>query len=521
MTYDTSESPVLVHASRQAPLGQLLCSAGLNVARSARVSGDFAGDYRWRRSRNGLLFANPLGDRTMKMTIRPALALLSLVLLSPPSLASTDHNNGRPQIQPATDADFYDDGRPRPAKVELGRNLFFDKVLSGNFNISCASCHHPMAATADGLSLSMGEGAAGLGITRDAGSGSDAVHERVPRNAPALFNIGAREFAVMFHDGRVAVDPTQPSGFLNPAGADLPAGLDNVLAVQAMFPVTSATEMAGQRGENPIADAAAAGDLASPAGVWALLAQRLREIPEYVAMFMAAYDDIDEPADMTYVHAANAIAAFEAAAWRADDAPFDRYLRGDNTAMSTSAERGMRLFYGKAGCGSCHAGRFQTDHSFRAIAMPQLGPGKGDGLDGREDFGRERVTGNATDRFRFRVPSLRNVALTGPWGHSGAFGSLEAIVLHHLDPLASLAAWDRSQVALPSRADLDELDFTVHDDEALRAAVEAACELGPTRLRARDFDSLIDFLHALTDPAMLDLRHDVPRRVPSGLPVFD
>lgn len=120
------------------------------------------------------------------------------------------------------DHDYYDNGAPDAGKVELGRLLFFDKILSGNFNVSCASSHHPLGATGDGLSLPVGEGGVGLGVTRNNGVGSSAVHERVPRNAPPLFNLGVREFRVMFHDGRVAVDHSQPSGFLSPAGDALP-----------------------------------------------------------------------------------------------------------------------------------------------------------------------------------------------------------------------------------------------------------------------------------------------------------
>ena len=160
------------------------------------------------------------------------------------------------------DRDYYDNGRPDPLKVELGRLLFFDKLLSGNKNISCASCHHSLTDTGDGLSLPVGEGGRGLGMTRDTGSGLDSIHERVPRNAPPVFNLGAREFHRMFHDGRLEVDPSQPSGFIGiPLAMIFPEGLDNVLAAQAMFPVTSPTEMAGQGNENEISEAAALGDL--------------------------------------------------------------------------------------------------------------------------------------------------------------------------------------------------------------------------------------------------------------------
>jgi cytochrome c peroxidase len=120
--------------------------------------------------------------------------------------------------------------------VRLGKVLFYDKILSGNRNISCATCHHALTGTGDGLALPVGEGGKGLGVTRDTGSGSDAIHERVPRNAPHIFNLGAKEFTVMFHDGRVAVDNSLPSGFTSPAGEQLPLGLDNPLAVQGHVP---------------------------------------------------------------------------------------------------------------------------------------------------------------------------------------------------------------------------------------------------------------------------------------------
>jgi cytochrome c peroxidase len=418
----------------------------------------------------------------------------------------------------ASDSDYYENGQPDAKKVELGKLLFFDKILSGNQNISCATCHHPLADTGDGLSLPAGEGARGLGVTRDTGFGLDAIPERVPRNAPPLFNIGAKEFKRMFHDGRVEVDPDHPKGFNTPAGDDLPDGLENVLAAQAMFPVTSSTEMAGQEGENDIAAAATAGDLVS---IWTLLAQRLRSVSEYVEMFIAAYGDVSSAEDISYVHAADAIAAFEATAWRSDNSPFDRFLRGDQNAMSRNAKKGMRLFYGKADCAACHSGTFQTDQQFHAIAMPQIGPGKGDGFDGHEDFGRERVTGAPSDRFRFRTPSLRNVALTGSWGHAGPYNSLEGIVRHHLDTVGALYNYDTSQAVLPSRPDLDALDFIVQNDTDRLDAIATANEFDPIALKDKEISFLIDFLEALTDPAMLDLRGDVPPELPSGSPLYD
>lgn len=429
-------------------------------------------------------------------------------------------------LKPASDSEFRDGRSADPASVALGKMLFFDKILSGNLNISCATCHHPFAGTGDGLSLPVGEGALGFGVTRDTGHGTGAIRERVPRNAPAIFNLGAREFTRMFHDGRVEEDPSQMSGFRSPAGDQLPEGLENVLAVQAMFPVTSGTEMAGQAGENDQADAAAANLLAGPEGVWELIAAKLRAIPGYTQPFMDAFPgEIVGSGDITFVHAANAIAAFEASAWRFDDSPFDRYLRGDHRALSPEARAGMKLFYGKAGCSECHAGTFQTDHGFHAIAMPQIGPGKGHDQpgwsDGLDDLGRGAVTGITADDFRFRTPSLRNVALTAPYGHAGAYGTLEAVVRHHLDPVAALLSYETGQAVMPRREDLDALDFRVMEDPLRVSGIASANELAPSILTDKDVRELTAFLHALTDPAALDLRTDVPESVPSGLPVRD
>ncbi len=441
--------------------------------------------------------------------------------------------------------------------MRLGRLLFFDKILSGNRNIACATCHHPRHATADGLALGIGEGGAGLGPERRVADG-EAVVARIPRNAPSLANLGAKVFTRLFHDGRVEADPDGPwaSGFWTPAREQLPEGLDNVLAAQALFPVASDVEMAGGRGENEIAGAAALRRFGGPEGVWERLAKRLRAIPEYVALFQKAYPENRGPGDITFVQAANAIAAFEAQAFRFDDSPFDRYLRsGDEGHLPPAARRGMALFYGAAGCSACHSGKFQTDQRFHAIAMPQIGPGKADGTDASyfeatgfparlEDFGRGPVSGRPADRFRFRTPSLRNVALTGPWGHAGAFDSLKAVVRHHLDPLSSLEAYRLAPGHLPvlarvaqtvgegamlkeeplnpaRRRGFDQRDAWVQRSPQLRARIAAANERQATPLGEAAVEDLVAFLEALTDPRARELEHLIPARVPSGLPVAD
>ena len=190
--------------------------------------------------------------------------------------------------------------------------------------------------------------------------------------------------------------------------------------------------------------------------------------------------------------------------------------------MSPAAIRGMDLFYGAANCASCHSGTFQTDMQFHSIAMPQIGPGKGDGFDGHDDFGRERVTGVEAERYTFRTPPLRNVALTGPWGHDGAFDTLEGVVRHHMNTGDSIRNYDcRNEPVLPSREDLDALDCIVQDDPLRVDIIADSSELAPFTLTDQEVSDLLDFLHALTDPAGIDLRGDVPRSLPSGLTLVE
>ena len=416
------------------------------------------------------------------------------------------------------DNDYYYSGRPGALKVELGRFLFYDKILSGNRNISCATCHHPAHNTGDGLQLSLGEGGAGLGDQRNAGLGASAAVMRVGRNAQPLFNLGARQFSVLFHDGRVELDPADESRILTPVGTGLPDGLDNVLAAQALFPVLAVDEMAGHRGRNDVADAV---NVEDPFTAWRIIETRIRSIPEYVELMVDTYPHINTAADINIVDIANAIAAFTTVEWRADKSRFDAYLRGNREALNTEERRGMALFYGDAGCADCHSGVLQSDMKFHAIAMPQIGPGKGHGFDGREDFGRESITGNQTDRYRFRTPSLRNVEHSGPWGHSGAYNSLREVVQHHLDPVTSLHNYAVPENIAPARPDLLAKDFLVQNSPLRREAIASRNELDSQQLDDDELDALLAFLSALTDEDSLATASGVPVRVPSGLPVED
>lgn len=397
-------------------------------------------------------------------------------------------------------------------EVRLGQILFYDPILSGSRTVSCATCHHPRFGTSDGLSLGIGDGGTGLGTARKVDP-DNPPEKRIPRNAPGLFNLGAAQFDTMFHDGRLEADASRPSGIRTPLGADMEVGFDSVLSAQSMFPVLSGDEMAGHYSENEVSQAVRLGRLTGQGGAWDLISSRVEGITQYRQMF----DTVIGNKPVHFADISNAIAAFIAFEWRADDSPFDRHLR-DGAPLGDAASAGMTLFYGKAGCSTCHAGQFQTDHDFHAIAMPQFGPGKGERFETHlHDKGRMRVTGAPADAYRFRTPSLRNVTQTAPYGHSGAYRTLESVVRHHLDPVNSLLNYDTLQAVLP----VVELthDFQLMSDLAEISAIAEANELDPISLSDSEIAELLAFLESLTDPLAQAGRLGVPKSVPSGLPV--
>ena len=209
------------------------------------------------------------------------------------------------------------------AQVRLGQLLFYDPILSGSKTVACATCHHPKHATADGLSLGLGDGAHGLGPKRMIDP-KNLPEQRVPRNAPALFNLGAHEFTTMFHDGRLEADPTRPSGIRTPLGTEMVQGFASVLSAQSMFPVLSPDEMAGHYTESDVARAVRQGFLTGEDGAWSLISARVAGIKEY----QSAFEQINGPGhSVTFTDISDVIAEFIAFEWRADDSPFDQYLR--------------------------------------------------------------------------------------------------------------------------------------------------------------------------------------------------
>jgi cytochrome c peroxidase len=291
-----------------------------------------------------------------------------------------------------------------------------------------------------------------------------------------------------------------------------------VVEAQAMLPVTSRVEMRGDASDpNPISQIPD-GNLPK---IWSKLMDRLLSIPGYRKLFKKAYPN-KKFSELQFADAANAIGRWEREAYTFVDAPFDQDLKGNDDALTKTEKKGARIFYGKGDCASCHSGTLTTDQEFHNIAAPQIGPGKGSTKP--LDPGRFIVTGQQQHKFEFRTPQLRNVELTPPYMHSGAYESLEKAIEHHLNPKRALENYDGSQLRADFRKELNNspsvqkrllksLDWRLK----VRAKIQRI-RRHPLKLSDRDVDHLVAFLKAMTSPkAENNLENTIPSSVPSGL----
>lgn len=392
-----------------------------------------------------------------------------------------------------------------PAQVALGRVLFFDKILSGNRDIACATCHQVATSLGDGRSHSVGTGGTGLGPARTLGPG----RQFTLRGAPSLLNAGLG-LSYIFWDARLS---GQRGSFSADSGVQIPAGLPNILAAQAMLPVLNRLEMRGDPNDRDVFgnpnELARLADK-EPGKIWDGIMARVLAISEYMALFNAAFPGTGQP---RFEDAARALAAFQMETFTRTRSPFDRYLDRNDLALTPEQKRGGILFFGKARCSSCHNGPFLGAQSFANVGAPQIGPG------GRRepplDLGRGEHDASPFYRFAFRVAPLRNVELTAPYFHSGAYPTLAAVVRHYNNVPAALRTYDPSQLAPDVRP-------LYRGDPATINAVLATLDgrlRQPLELTEAEMGELVAFLKALTDPAARDLESVVPARVPSGLPV--
>lgn len=267
------------------------------------------------------------------------------------------------------------------AKVELGRLLFWDPVLSGPRDVSCASCHHPASGYADALDLSIGPNGQGQGRLRHFRQPNDLPF--APRNAPTVLNAA---FNGLGPDGHC--DPTTASMFWDSRAQSLES--------QALLPLSTLAEMRGrQYPESQALDSVVA---------------RLRRIPEYQQRFAAVFGGA------TPVSAANlgrALACFERTLTAANT-PYDQYLRGQSGALTDEQVQGLTAFV-QSGCPKCHSGPMLSDYQPHVLGV----------ADNAKLTASDAGQGNG---YAFRTPSLRQVAGTAPYMHNGTLATLAEVV---------------------------------------------------------------------------------------------
>ena len=272
-------------------------------------------------------------------------------------------------------------------KVELGRFLFYDPVLSGNRDVACATCHQPEFNYAEFLETSIGVN----------GTGSDSKRQfRLPNTIPFVKRNSQSVLNTAFNgiQNHVEYDPR-----LAPMFWDMRA---KSLEEQALLPITTLEEMRGH-------------SFAEEAVLDEIIA-RIRRIPEYQTLFSEAFSGEINP-----VHAKNlgkAIAAYERTLV-ANNSRFDQYMRGDSNALSLSEKDGLNLFL-KTGCAKCHNGPMLSDFKLHTLGVP-------------DTQNRKESDAGINNGYAFRTPTLRNLRYTAPYMHSGKFVTLEHVLQFYED----------------------------------------------------------------------------------------
>ena len=330
------------------------------------------------------------------------------------------------------------------ARVALGRLLFWDPILSGSKDVACATCHHPDFGYAESRDLSIGVNGIGLGPTRRFAPGNTIP--LVKRNSQTILNVAFNGI-----DNGGGYDPATAPMFWDLRARSLEA--------QALEPLKALEEMRGRAYPEDKAVATVVG--------------RLNENAEYRRLFAAAFGGTRATEDGL----AKSLAAFQRTLV-ANQSPFDRYRRGDANAMTALQVEGMRRFE-RVGCVNCHNGPMFSDFKSHVLGVP--------------DSPHLETSDQGIDQtYAFRTPSLRNLAYTAPYMHSGIFRDLEAVIDFY-DDVTGRGGRERNVNV--SREQLDPLVRQLRGVD-------------------RDEDALLAFLDALNDPTF---DKTIPSRVPSGL----
>lgn len=393
--------------------------------------------------------------------------------------------------------------------ADLGRLLWFDTITGLNNDNSCAGCHSPTNGFGDTQSIA-------IGIDNNGVVGPGRTGPRNMRRAPMVINTAF--FPKLMWNTRFAALSSDP--FNNSEGFQFPppealalSSQPHLLVAQAFIPPTERTEAAGFAvpGDNDALRAA--------------VLNRLNRSPAYRKLFRESFAEVKAGAPITFDMFGQAIAEFEFTLTFAN-APIDRFARGERDALTEQEKRGALLFFGPARCVVCHSVAGQSNEMFsdfqdHAIGVPQIAPAATnntfDGPGINEDYGREQITGDPQDRYRFRTSPLRNVAVQPAFMHNGAFTRLEDAIRHHLDVIDSARHYTPASQQLPA-----DLSGPIGPIEPLLARVDLLLAT-PIALTNEQRDQLVAFVrHGLLDPRATPerLRRLVPARVPSGRPVL-
>lgn len=272
------------------------------------------------------------------------------------------------------------------AKIELGRLLFYDPILSGEKDVACATCHHPNNGYAEFRDISIGVNGKGLGSQRVFKQPNDIPF--VKRNSQTILN--------------TAFNGIDPNNKYDPTNAPMFWDIrTKSLELQALEPIKALEEMKGHH--------------FSQKGILEEIITRLNTIPAYQTLFKDAFGDT---ATINPVNLGKAIATFERTLI-SNNSRFDQYMRGDKDAISLSEKDGFALFK-KVGCINCHNGPMFSDFKIHIIGVPS-----NDKLtETDKGFG---------EQFGFRTPSLRNLRFTAPYMHNGSLQDLLSVMEFYED----------------------------------------------------------------------------------------
>lgn len=314
-----------------------------------------------------------------------------------------------------------------PAKVLLGKALFWDEQLSATRTTACGTCHVPAQGGSDprtggpgsvhpGLDGVFGgpddiRGSRGVSNSDAAGAWQSAAffglaQQVTPRKSPSMIN--AAYAPLLFWDGRAG------PGFDDPVSGAVVLPQIGALEDQAAAPLVSAVEMAhlGANWSELVAGIGALEPLALASDLPADLAGFVAG-KDYAQLFEEVYGS----SGVSSTRALLAIGTYERTLVSGQSA-WDEFLAGNTAALTPQQQQGRQLFFGQANCVVCHGGQLLTNQTFRNIGVRPI----------PEDLGRGAITGNPGDNGRFKVPSLRNVALRAPYFHNGSAPDLLAVV---------------------------------------------------------------------------------------------